>query len=168
MDQKKIGGFLKELRKEKNITQENLAEIFHVSGRTVSRWETGSNMPDLDILIEIADFYDVELREILNGERKGEIMNKEMEETVLKVADYSNYEKQKLAKRICALFIIGFIAFTGYVVLEFMGTADTFTDGMVAGCLLGFAYGMMIVGILYTSGILAKFRAFKMRLLKRG
>ena len=41
MDQKKIGSFLKELRKEKNITQETFAEILQVSGRTVSRWETG-------------------------------------------------------------------------------------------------------------------------------
>lgn len=41
MDQKKIGGFLKQLRKEKGITQENLAEVLGVSGRTVSRWETG-------------------------------------------------------------------------------------------------------------------------------
>ena len=47
MDQMKIGVFLKELRKEKNLTQEQLAERLHVSGRTVSRWETGKNMPDI-------------------------------------------------------------------------------------------------------------------------
>ena len=47
MDTKKIGAFLKQCRKEKNLTQEQLAEKFGVSARTVSRWETGSNMPDL-------------------------------------------------------------------------------------------------------------------------
>ena len=47
MDTKKIGRFLKMLRKEKGLTQEQLAEILSVSGRTVSRWETGTNMPDL-------------------------------------------------------------------------------------------------------------------------
>lgn len=41
MNQQKIGGFLKELRKEKGITQEQVAEHFGVAGRTVSRWETG-------------------------------------------------------------------------------------------------------------------------------
>ena len=87
---KKIGSFLKELRKEKGITQEKLAEIFEVSGRMVSKWENGSNMPGLDILIQISDYYNVEIREVLNGERKSETMNKEMEETVLQVADYSN------------------------------------------------------------------------------
>ncbi len=56
MDQKKIGSFLKELRKEKDITQEQLAEKIKVSGRTVSRWETGSNMPDISLLAQLADF----------------------------------------------------------------------------------------------------------------
>ena len=58
MDQKKTGQFLKTLRKEKQITQEALAEILHVSNRTVSRWETGSNMPDISLLVELAEFYD--------------------------------------------------------------------------------------------------------------
>ena len=53
MDQVKIGNFLKKLRKEKGITQEQLAEILNVSGRTVSRWETGNNMPDISILVDI-------------------------------------------------------------------------------------------------------------------
>ena len=75
MNQKNIGSFLKILRKEKNLTQEQLAEQFNVSSRTVSRWETGSNMPDLSLLVELADFYNVDIREIIDGERKSEIMN---------------------------------------------------------------------------------------------
>lgn len=57
MDTKKIGAFLKALRREKGLTQEQLAEILLVSGRTVSRWETGTNMPDLSILIQMSEFY---------------------------------------------------------------------------------------------------------------
>ena len=63
MDTKKIGAFLKQCRKEKNLTQEQLAEKFGVSARTVSRWETGINMPDLSILVQLAEYYDVEMRE---------------------------------------------------------------------------------------------------------
>ena len=85
MDQIKIGNFIKALRREKGLTQEQLAERFGVARRTVSRWETGSNMPDLDILMEMSDFYAVDLRELLDGERKGEKMNKELEETVMKL-----------------------------------------------------------------------------------
>ena len=99
MDQTKIGRFFRELRREKGLTQEQLAERLGVSRRTVSRWETGSNLPDLDILIEMADYYEVELRELLDGERRSEKMDKELEETVLKVADYSNEEKQKITRR---------------------------------------------------------------------
>ena len=61
MDQQKIGQFLRQCRKEKGITQEQLAEMLGVTNRSVSRWENGSNLPDLDILIEMADYYDVEL-----------------------------------------------------------------------------------------------------------
>ena len=169
MDLKKTGQFLKRLRKEKGITQEQFAEIIGVSGRTVSRWETGVNMPDLDILIQIADYYEVELREILDGERKGGNMNKEMEETVLKVADYSNQERERLARRMCILFCCGAAAFTVYLVMEYLGVADhKGVQEDTASAALGFAYGIMLTGILYTSGCLARFRTFKKRLLKRG
>lgn len=66
MNQQKIGSFLKELRNGKKLTQEQLAEKLGVSRRTVSRWETGSNMPDLDILIEMADYYEVDLLSLIH------------------------------------------------------------------------------------------------------
>ena len=72
MDQRKIGSFLKELRQSKGITQEQLAEQLNVSNRSVSRWETGNNLPDLSLLITLADFYDIEVGEIIDGKRKSE------------------------------------------------------------------------------------------------
>ena len=85
MDQKKVGLFLKALRKEKNITQEALAETLNVSGRTVSRWETGNNMPDISLLVELAEFYQVSIPEIINGERKSETMD-QARDTAVKMA----------------------------------------------------------------------------------
>lgn len=67
MDQRKIGAFLKALRKEQGLTQEQLAELLHVSGRTVSRWETGSNMPDIGMLVGLAEQFDVSIPEIIQG-----------------------------------------------------------------------------------------------------
>ncbi|MBP5555453.1 MAG: helix-turn-helix transcriptional regulator, partial [Lachnospiraceae bacterium] len=96
MDQTKVGQFLKQLRKEKGITQEEFAEKIGVSGRTVSRWETGSNMPDISLLVEIADFYDVDVREIIEGEKKSEMMNEEIRDTAEKMADYAGAEKSRL------------------------------------------------------------------------
>lgn len=163
MEQSKIGRFIKGLRKEKGLTQEQLAEQFHVSRRTVSRWETGNNLPDLDILMEMADYYDVELRELLDGERKSEKMDKKLEETVLKVADYSNEEKQKLTRHMHWLFIGGFIAAVIYMILLFTDHSDNFFGGLC----LGVTFGMMIVGVIMTSKYAARIRAFKMRILNR-
>ena len=78
MEQQKIGSFLKELSKEQNLTQEQFAEQLGVSGRSVSRWETGINMPDISLLVEIAEFYDVSISEIIDGERKSGKMNEEV------------------------------------------------------------------------------------------
>ena len=167
MDQKKIGEFLKILRKERGLTQEQLAEVLSVSNRSVSRWETGSNLPDLSLLIQLADYYDVELRELLDGERKEKPMDKRIDDTARRIADYSNLEKQRYSRRLCILFSIGLFAFTLYLALSYFGLSDTFMDGLVAGVALGFAYGTMIVSVLYVSGLLLKLREAKLRLLGR-
>lgn len=168
MDQKKIGSFLKELRKERSITQEQFAEMMGVSGRSVSRWETGSNMPDLDVLIQIADYYEVEIGEILDGERKSGKMNKELEDTVLKVADYSSDERKRLTKRMHILFLAGVVSFLIFMILDIMGLADKGITEDVASSALGISFGMLLCGAIFTSRYMMKIREFKLRLLKRG
>ena len=100
MNQQKTGEFLKRLRKEKGLTQEQLAERFYISSRTVSRWETGSNMPDVGTLIALADFYELDIREIIDGERKSEIMDQETKDTLLKVAEYATEGEKKTQSRV--------------------------------------------------------------------
>ena len=163
MNQQKIGEFLKHLRNDKGMTQEQLAEHFYVSSRTVSRWETGRNMPDVEILIELADFYDVEIREIIDGERKSENMKEEFKETVLKVAEFSNEEKLKLTKRMNKLFIGGFTVAVVYLILVFTDSADNFLGGLC----IGITFGMMIIGVIMTSKYASKIRECKMRLLHK-
>ena len=109
IDQIKIGGFLRELRKEKELTQEQLAEKFGVSSRSVSRWENGNTMPELGILVELADYYEVDIKEIIDGERKSEIM--EQKETLRKVADYAEAEKKLVVKRRCIVTFVGTLIF---------------------------------------------------------
>lgn len=69
MDTKKIGIFLKELRNENGMTQEQLGEKIGVSNKTISRWETGSYMPPVDCLNMLSDIYHISINEILGGER---------------------------------------------------------------------------------------------------
>lgn len=69
MDQIKTGNFLVSLRKEKNITQQQLADILQVSVKAVSKWECGEGYPSLQSLKDLSDFYGVTVDEIINGER---------------------------------------------------------------------------------------------------
>ena len=121
MDQTKIGGFLKELRKEKNLTQEQFAEHLGVSGRTVSRWETGSNMPDISLLVEIAEFFDVSIPELIDGERKSGNMEQEVKEVAEKMSDYAGTEKETVIKNIKNLSLIGMIALIVNLTLDTIG-----------------------------------------------
>jgi len=124
MDMKKIGSFLKQLRKEKGFTQEQLAEKFGVAGRTVSRWENASNMPDLSVLIQIAEFFDVEIKEILEGERKSENMDKELKETFSKVADYTDTQKEKISKITLNSFLTTILVGTLILLVQFIVFKD--------------------------------------------
>lgn len=157
MDQKKIGSFLKNLRKEKEFTQEQLAEHFNVSNRTVSRWETGSNMPDLSLLIELADFYDVEIREIINGERKSEKMNQEEKETMTLVADYAENERNILLKRLRNFSIVGLVAMLVLLVLMESNIHLPVVD-YIRGVSFGLAFAALLVAIFYSTGVLANIR----------
>ncbi|TGY89448.1 XRE family transcriptional regulator [Petralouisia muris] len=167
MNQEKIGKFLKELRKQKGLTQEQIAEKFNVSNRTISRWENGHNMPDLDILIEISDYYEVDLREILNGERKSGNMDKEMKETVLQAADYTNTEAERYNKRVRICNGIAFLLVLAYTIIKDTSLYDNPTVMIGLDIVQGFAVGMLLVGLLYSSRYGARIRAFKHRLIKR-
>lgn len=105
MDQKKTGLFLKQLRKARNLTQEQAAERIGVSSRTISRWETGEYMPDISILVDIAEMYEVDVREIIDGERTNDNMTSEVKEVAEKMADYSKMEKTAMLKWIKTLSV---------------------------------------------------------------
>ena len=81
MNQIKIGEFLKELRKEKGLTQEQFAEQFNVSRWSVSRWETGKGFPDISLMEPIANILQVSLPELLSGEQ---IINTNRSANILK------------------------------------------------------------------------------------
>lgn len=69
MDTVKIGQFLAQLRKEKNLTQAGLGEKLGVTNKTVSRWETGTYMPPVEMLQMLGELYGISINEILSGER---------------------------------------------------------------------------------------------------
>lgn len=167
MDQKKFGSFLRELRKEKQLTQEQLAERFGVTSRSVSRWETDSNMPDLSILVELADFYDVDIRDIIDGERKGEDMNKEEKERLQLVADYAETEKNTLLMRLRIISIVGLISLiAGLTMMVISRDNNLPIYDYLMGALMGGAIGALLVAVFYSTGVLENMRKRKRTLMK--
>lgn len=68
MDQKKIGAFIAQCRKEKNLTQMQLAELLEITSQAVSKWENGRGMPDVSLLQPLCNVLDISLNELFSGE----------------------------------------------------------------------------------------------------
>ena len=168
MDQMKIGSFLKELRKEKDITQEELAEALCVSNRSVSRWENGRTLPDFDLLIELADHYGVSIDEIMNGRRKEEqTVDKETKDTLYRVAEYTNAEKDRLMRTLHGFAWLAIAAWIIILVTIYLGKTEEGLWETVYSFSTGFAFGTAILTLLYTSVYMGKIQAFKKKLLNR-
>ena len=95
MNPNKIGLFIAKLRKEKNMTQQELGDLLGISGKSISKWERGINCPDISILNEVAGIFDISVDELLSGEK---IIKKE-----------NNYFKKLLFLTILVLIILSFI-----------------------------------------------------------
>lgn len=78
MEPDKIGKFIANLRKEKNLNQQELANELYVSTKTISKWETGRGIPDLASLRKICEYFNITLEELLNGELNKKILLKHL------------------------------------------------------------------------------------------
>lgn len=99
MNQEKIGKFIAELRKEKNMTQVDLANKLGITDRAISKWENGRGMPDLSFLKPLCEILDISINELLSGERlnKKEYQEK-LEENIIKTIDYTDTKIKKTKK----------------------------------------------------------------------
>ena len=100
MDQVKIGKFIAELRKEKNMTQQQLGDKIGVSFKTISKWENGRGMPELSLLKPLSEELGVTINEILSGERiQSERYLDKLEENMINTIEYSEEQKEAAAER---------------------------------------------------------------------
>ncbi|WP_414632425.1 helix-turn-helix domain-containing protein [Clostridium sp. UBA3061] len=128
---------LKKLRKEKNISQEQLAEKLNISRQAISKWESGKAYPDIDNLILLRDIFNVSLDELMVNEKtdKGKSTNQEED---VSSDDKDSYDEEDEDEDSVNLMLGGFIIGTGVGVItgNFMwGTAGTFI-GMGIGYVL--------------------------------
>ena len=144
LDQQKIGNYLRELRKQKGMTQEQLAEQFGTTSRSVSRWENGSNLPDLSVLVELASFYGVDLNEIINGEKE----EYEIKDEIKTVVEYADVEKERLKKQMVRNNAIALGLLTISLFLYLTGDIP-FLAGEIRKLLMGFSLGLSLVIMIF-------------------
>ena len=108
MDQIKIGKFISERRKLKNLTQAQLAEKLNITDRAVSKWENGRSLPDSAIMLELCEILEITVNDLLCGEVVVmEKYNKEMEKNLLEMIK----EKEKADKHLLRIeIVIGFVS----------------------------------------------------------
>ena len=107
MDQEKIGKFILKLRKEKNMTQQELADKLNVTDRAVSHWENGKSIPDVSLFKPICEIFDISVNELISGDKLSkEKLIKQSDENIINTINHSNREKNKSKKIIIILVIV--------------------------------------------------------------
>ena len=144
MDMVKMGSFLAELRKEQNLTQAELGEKLGVTNKTISRWETGSYMPPVEMLEELSNMYGMSINELLSGKKLSTEEYKEMAETnikeTLQASSFSLKEKQEFYKKKWLKDHIAIMVFIGICII------GVFVVGMInKNSLVGYVAVLMLV-----------------------
>ena len=126
MNQEKIGKFIAQCRKNKNITQEQLAEKLGVTNKSVSRWENGKNMPDYSILKELCNILDIDVNEFLSGEKiqKNEMQSYRIDNLDSILKEYYKMKKERNIFKLVAIIggcIVASLVVAFCFIILFMG-----------------------------------------------
>lgn len=142
MDMQKIGNFLAELRKRKNLTQDELGEQIGVTNKTVSRWENGNYLPPVEILQMLSKFYEVSINELLSGERLNAEHYKENAEEyiVVDLIEKSNEAKKKLT----VSFVVAVISILSGVAVILLGALLAAPVWLRIGCIV---FSLIIIAL---------------------
>lgn len=106
MDQNKIGNFIAICRKEKNMTQQELADKLHVTDRAISNWENGRRMPDLSFFKPLCEIFNLSVSELMNGKRmEKSTLISSLNETVIRALHMNKRDKRK-ANRIIQILLL--------------------------------------------------------------
>lgn len=131
MDKKRIGAFIKDVRREKGLTQEQFAEKLGVSQKSVSRWETGKTMPDYSLLASICDVLEINAAELLGAERiDGDIITKQqatdMTRTLISLVSGRHGVRKIVGAVLSAVIML--VCAVGLYNYEFSVSVDSTTD----------------------------------------
>ena len=145
MDQIKIGKFIAECRKDCNMTQSQMAEKLGVSNKSVSRWETGRNMPDVSLFIPLCELLGITVNELIIGERIMKNMEEKTTQVIIDTIDNSN---KKINKARIIFYIAVLIAETGLCTALSLTAAPSDAMAVPLGGLLITAIASVLIGLL--------------------
>ena len=118
MDQIKIGKFISECRKNKNLTQAQLAEELNVTDRAISKWETGKAMPNFDIMLDLCSILGITVNELLCGEMIDmEQKDDQLNELIFQMAKNEERYHKRLLHSACVIVAISLLALICLVTL---------------------------------------------------
>lgn len=149
MTNERIGSFIAAMRKEKNLTQEQLAERLGVSNRSVSRWENGKTLPDLNLMTDLCRVLDLNMTELLRGEKSAPDM--EIKEAVTVVISMAQREQRQKAKSVNACLITGLLLLAAVVFYEWFWVSGFHSPAGILLAILGM--GLLTAGIVRNSRI---------------
>ena len=117
MDQEKIGKFILELRKDKKMTQQELAYKIGVTDRAISKWENGRGMPDISLMKPLCEILDITLNELISGEKidKKEYQKKS-DENIFKTIKYTNKKTNFFKKFLICLISVFLILILMFII----------------------------------------------------
>lgn len=123
MDQTKIGKFIAEMRKEQNLTQQDLAEKLGISNKTISKWECGNGMPDYAVMESLCSVLNINVNELLSGERlPSQEYSKKAEENMISLIQESNVnQKRDMREWLSFLIGVGAVAFVMWLTIIMWG-----------------------------------------------
>ena len=152
MDLIKIGKFIADCRKEKGLTQEQLAEKLYITDRAVSKWERGLSLPDADKMLDLCNILDINVNELLNGEKINmKDYDKKTDELLVELAKQEELKNKKLITDMYVLAITAVIFYIGITLLA----AYTLGEGTLFG---------IIVAVSTTFLVIVAFYAFKLEI----
>jgi transcriptional regulator with XRE-family HTH domain len=118
MNQEKIGKFIAKLRKEKNMTQEELANRLGINSKSVSRWENGKCMPDLSLLVPLSKELDISVNDLLSGKRNDKKDYQEsFEENIVNVVSKVDKTNKKFSLKVIYISLLLVIILIPLIVL---------------------------------------------------
>jgi len=120
MDLIKIGKFISNCRKEKNLTQEELAEKLFITDRAVSKWERGLSLPDADKMLDLCNILEINVNELLLGERINMKDNeKKTEELLIEMSKQEEIKNKKLLNCMWVISITSLLFYLGIIILSY-------------------------------------------------